>query len=386
VAGVSVSWHTTAASGDELLSMSTTTSSLGLARASWKLDANPGTHELVIVAEGAPAIGAMAFADSVPVRVPTVHVLPLASYEGSGQLVHPDIARVPASWGVGPFWLAATPFPSSNALFENPSLFVGSSLTAFDVPAGVKNPLVKPDSGYLSDPDMVFDPDAQVLSLYYRKVALSNEIWLIRSGDGVSWSAPILVVEAPNHDIVSPTVVRRVNAGAEGCTSRSTTIELRRSTDGVQWSAPETVDLQEPSGFAWHLDVEWIASRNEYWAVYPMKSPGSCTTGSLRFATSDDGVHWREYPSPLLWHGALPAFQDLVYRASMDYDATDNTVTLFYSGARLVDSSYAWGIAWEQLTDSALLARVNASPSADIIGERVAPAAAARPLTNATAP
>jgi hypothetical protein len=395
VAGVTVTWRPATGSGDEILPLNVATDRLGLARASWRLDSIPGNHRLTISAAGAPPALAEAIADSVPVVLSTVHLLPLVSYDGSGQFVHPDLARVPDAWGSGVFRLAATPYPSSIQRFENPSLFAGSSLTAFDVPPGVQNPLVSPDSGYLSDPDMVFDPDDQMLSLYYRRVTAANEIWLIRSADGVNWSDPVLVAIAPSQMIVSPTVVRRgpgewlmwsVNAGVEGCIGQSTTVELRRSADGVTWSDPEVVDLQESGRFAWHIDVEWIASRHEYWALYPVKAPGSCATASLRFATSADGVHWHTYPSPLLWHGALDAFEDIVYRASMDHGAPDGTVTMFYSGARLVDTSFAWSIAWEQLTDSALFARVNAAPSAAILAERSAPAAAAHPLTDATAP
>jgi len=395
IAGATVSWQTAAGSGDVIVPSSATTGPQGSVRASWQLGAKSGVRVLTISTVGASPVEVVAVADSVLVTLSSVHVLPLPSYDGSGQLVHPDLARIPDAWGGGPFRLAATPFPSGMAKFENPSLFAGASLTDFDVPAGVQNPIVSPDSGYLSDPDMVFDPDAQTLSLYYRKVTTANEIWLIRSTDGVNWSAPVLVVQAPNQMVVSPAVVRRgpgawlmwsVNAGVEGCIAPSTTIELRQSADGVSWSAPEPVDLQDSAGFAWHIDVEWIASRDEYWALYPIKLPGSCTTGSLRFATSSDGVHWRTYPAPLLWHGALDAFQDIVYRASMDHGAADGTVTLFYSGARLIDTSYSWSIAYEQLTDSALLARVSAAPGAAILGDRVAPAAVARPLTDATAP
>ncbi|MEO8879466.1 MAG: hypothetical protein ABI446_03640 [Gemmatimonadaceae bacterium] len=72
------------------------------------------------------------------------------------------------------------------------------------------NPLETPRGGsYLSDPDMVYDPDKDQLRIYYRRVTNENEIWMIRSSDGVVWSAPALTVHAPNHMIVSPTIVRR---------------------------------------------------------------------------------------------------------------------------------------------------------------------------------
>ena len=392
VAGATVTWRTATGSNDGLASASTTTDANGSARASWHLDTLPGNHVLSVTVPGAPALRLTAFADSDSSTILTVHGLRLASYDGSGQLVHPDFARVPDTWADGPFLLAATPFPRSQATLENPSLFSASAIPAFAVPTGVQNPLVRPDSGYLSDPDMVFDADAALLSLYYRKVTDENEIWLMRSADGVTWSTPVLTVHAPNHAIVSPTVVRRgpgewlmwsVNAGVDGCTSASTSIELRRSSDGVAWSAPAPVALSDPAGFAWHIDVEWIASRNEYWALYPIKPAGNCATSALRLATSADGMTWRTYPSPVLPRGAFSPFYDIVYRGSLDHEPTDDGATMWYSGARLVDTSFEWSLAWERISDSALFARVNA-PSAAIVGDRVA----ARPsvLTNATAP
>ena len=397
IAGATVEWRQAAGSADLVWAIGAygpTTDSQGFAKAVWQLDSTPGPHVLTASVAGAPSVSISAFADSDSVLVPTVHVLSLSSYDGSGQLVHPDLARVPDAWGDGPYRLAATPFPNGQATLENPSLFAGATLTTFDVPAGVVNPLVRPDSGYLSDPDMVFDPDANVLSMYYRKVALDNQVWLIKTSDGVNWSTPKLVVEAPSQMVVSPTIVRRgvgnwlmwsVNAGVAGCIGPSTTIELRTSTDGVAWSAPRTVTLTDAAGFAWHIDVEWIASRNEYWALYPIKEPGSCTTGSLRLATSGDGVQWKTYPSPVLARGAIPEFHDIVYRASMEHDTGSIAVTVYYSGARAMSTLFAWGMAYEELTDSALFARVNA-PAAAEVGSHAAPAAVAHPLTDATAP
>ena len=397
IRGATVEWRQATGSADLVWAIGAfgpTTDSQGFAKAVWQLDSTTGPHVLTASVEGAPSVSISAFADSDSVLVPTVHVLALPSYDGSGQLVHPDIARVPDAWGDGSYRLAATPFPNSQATLENPSLFAGQDLTMFEVPDGVVNPLVRPDSGYLSDPDMVFDPDANVLSMYYRKVALENQIWLIKTVDGVHWSAPQLVVEAPSQMVVSPTIVRRgagnwlmwsVNAGVEGCIGPSTTVELRTSTDGVAWSAPQAVTLSDAAGFAWHIDVEWIAPRNEYWALFPIKEPGSCTTGSLRLATSGDGVHWQTYPSPVLARGAIPAFHDIVYRASMVHDAASRTMTVYYSGARAISTLFAWGLAYEELTDSALFARVNA-PAAVVAGARILPETRARPLTDATAP
>jgi hypothetical protein len=391
--GVHVTWQAVSAAGDVIVPESEITDANGNARARWQLDATPGTHTLVVTADGGASARASAYADARPVT--NVSALPLVTYDGSGQAVHPDFVRLPSAWSGDPFRLVATPYPGGNASYENPSLYTGSTLTSWVVPAGVVNPLEKPEgSSYLSDPDMSYDPDAGELRIYYRRVTSQNEIWMIRSSTGIVWTAPVLIVSAANHFIVSPAIVRRsatewlmwsVNSGIIGCGASTTSVELRRSSDGVSWSAPEKATLSDADGFPWHIDVEWIPSRSEYWAVYPVKVAGGCTTDRLRFATSADGVHWTTYPAPLLLKGASDELRDVVYRSTLDYDASSGVVTLWYSGAKFDDGGYRWHLAWERLPASELFARVRAPVSA---AARIATRAANQlpELTNETAP
>jgi hypothetical protein len=327
----------------------------------------------------------------VPPPPSDVHLLTLETFDGSGQAVHPDAAITPLTWGASETELFATPYPNGDAAKENPSLYAKQSALDWRVPPGVMNPIARPDAGYLSDPDEVFNPETNELWLYYRGVSSENQIFLIRGTTPTLWSAPTLVAHASNHSIVSPTVVRRgqgdwlmwsVNSGSSGCTSSSTTVELRRSTDGINWSVPVTTDLAEEDAFAWHIDVEWIPAKGEFWAVYNVKTPGSCTTAALHFARSVDGLHWVVAPGPVLTRGAILEFDDIVYRASLLYDDPSGTVTLWYSGARFQNSRYTWRIATETLAASAFFDRL-AKPS--FPGSGIGPTSAP-PLTDADAP
>ncbi|MGH7605255.1 MAG: hypothetical protein ACRENK_14830 [Gemmatimonadaceae bacterium] len=322
----------------------------------------------------------------------SVQLLTLSTFDGSGQAVHPDAAVTPFGWGSSETELFATPYPNGNAAFENPSLYSKRSALEWPVPPGVMNPIARPSpDGYLSDPDEVFNPPTNELWLYYRSVTTQNQIFLIRGRSPTAWSEPTLVVSGINHTVVSPTVVRRgdgdwmmwsVNSGTAGCSGASTTVEQRTSVDGITWSAPTTTDLTEPVGFAWHIDVTWIASRDEFWAVYNVKIPGSCTTSALHFATSLDGIHWQIQPGPVLSRGVIPAFADIVYRASLLYDAASDEITLWYSGARFNGGGYTWRIATESLGLMAFLDRVTTPPAPSTgVGVTDAP-----PLTDATAP
>ena len=319
-----------------------------------------------------------------------VHLLALETFDGSGQAVHPDAAVTPLAWGGSEIGLFATPYPGGDASKENPSLYTGQSLLDWRVPTGVMNPIARPIAGYLSDPDEVFNPETNELWLYYRGVNTVNEIFLVRGSAPAVWSQPTLVATGIYHAIVSPTVVRQgpgdwlmwsVNSGTGGCTSTSTTVELRRSADGVRWSDPITTDLSEGSLFAWHIDVEWIPARGEFWAIYNVKVAGSCTTPALHFARSVDGVHWSIEPGAVLNRGAIPAFADIVYRGSLLYDETTDMVTLWYSGARFDNGRYTWRVATERVSGSEFFNRVTA------IAGGTAPAPTnAPPLTDDTAP
>lgn len=361
LAGAGVRWRPS--SGDVTPPMSVSDVD-GDARAIWRVGPESGVQRVLAEADGLEAIEFVAFVDpgTLPDRLP-LGPIALETYDGSGQAVHPDILAAPFGGLDDRSRLAITPYPWGNATMENPSLFAGSERDGWTVPAGVTNPIVRPSGGYLSDPDIVWNPDGGEMWVYYRHVTNANHILLVTSRDGVSFSAPTNVASGPNHTIVSPTVVRRsphewlmwsVNSGPIGCGAASTTVELRRSRDGVSWSAPSAVALSQPGVFAWHIDVQWIEALGEYWAVFNGKVRGSCTTDALYLATSADGVTWRTYRTPVLRAGVIPELGDIVYRATFAYDAERDLVAFWHSGARYQKGRYEWRAAYERRPRSEL--------------------------------
>ena len=293
--------------------------------------------------------------ESGPMSTPLA--LALTTPEGSGQTVHPDFVAIPADWSFAHQYLLMTPYPNGNAGFENPSIFAQTAPSTWTPPAGVTNPIATPQHGYLSDPDAVAVPETKELWVYYREVQARNEVYVIRTKDGVTYTKPQLVASAMNHDLVSPAVVRRgptdwlmwsVKSGV-GCSASSTAVELRRSTNGLEWSAPEKVSLDQGGGVSpWHIEVQWIPSRNEFWAVFNGKTSGTCTTPALYLATSPDGVTWRTFASPILTRGASPELADVVYRSTFNYDEQADAVDFWYSGARYDAGSYIWHTAYQR--------------------------------------
>lgn len=387
VRGELVYWK--AADGN-ITPLSPLTDAAGTASARWQLGGTPGRQTASANTTRTDAIPFVAWADDTGPPGSGITIVDIETYDGSGQAVHPDHVVLPTAWVGATQALVATPFPFGDARYENPSMFTAEDLDLWHVPPGLKNPLALPREGFLSDPDALYDPDSREIRVYYRQAAAQNDVWLIRSADGVHWGEPELTVSRPSHQIISPTVVRRstgdwlmwaVNAGTAGCDSKSVTVELRSSTDGVHWSEAQAVELGQNGAFPWHLDVEWIPARSEFWAVYPLKPAGGCTTRTLSFASSADGIHWRTYPSPLLSRGALPELMDVVYRATIEYYASSDSVRVWYSGARYDGRAYVWHIARESLSLSTLLERVSGlAPLAAL------PPPQGPPLTNETAP
>jgi hypothetical protein len=299
-------------------------------------------------------------------------IVPIPTYDGSGQIVHPDLAVFSPAWHEHLAWLAMTPYRGGNPSYENPSIVADGERAPWVVPDGVTNPLVPaPSNGHYSDPDLVYNPAADELWYYFRStIGGRDEVRLMRSRDGVSWSTPQTVAGAEGIAIVSPTVVRgddgrwtmwSVSAVQGGCQARSTRVERRTSTDGIHWSAPSDVAMAQPGYAVWHLDIQYVPSRREYWAVYVgYPSETGCAVDDLFFGRSSDGVHWQTYPTPLIAHGAVPAFKDAVYRSTFQYDATNDVIRLWVSGTAFVNNAWVWALATSQWRMADLVAHVSA--------------------------
>jgi hypothetical protein len=304
-------------------------------------------------------------------------LIPVETYEGSGQLVHPDAAVFPNLWQGKRYWVAGTPYPFGNSKFENPSIYHGRISTELHVPTGVTNPLATAPSGaYMSDPDVVHDPDTDELRLYYRETIEGlDEVLLVTSRDGVHWTPPQLVASAARYSLISPAVVREsatswrmwtVNASAQGCFSleREMTLEQRQSADGITWGDPVLVTLRMPGRVPWHWDVQYIAAKSEYWALIAAYPEGTtCSRTAVYFAHSADGTNWKVAPTALLAPGDFEPMRDVVYRSSFHYHDASDAVSVWFSGARLEGSVFRYAVASARYPYPELMRRVvGASP------------------------
>ena len=279
------------------------------------------------------------------------------TYDKSHQVVHPSAVAFAQPWHGQRFWLALTPYPNGDSHVENPSVYGSTDGDSWSVPAGVVNPVAKTTRGYLSDPELVYDPSSDELRLYYREVVQAHRggekprhkadiVYLTRSTDGVYWSPATAITNDIGHFVVSPTVAHRtdrdwkmwaVDAGNHGCLSKSTRIVVRRSVDGVTWSMPTPVSFTQPGYLPWHLDVQYVPALGAYWALVAAYPAGTaCTASSLFLATSTDGEHWTTYASPVLARGTIPAFSTNVYRSTFAFEPNGNDLTIWLTGASTV--------------------------------------------------
>jgi hypothetical protein len=305
-------------------------------------------------------------------------VIAMDTYEGSGQLVHPDAAVFPDRWQGKRYWVSGTPYPLGNPKYENPSIFQGRHSNEMRVPLGVANPIVAaPKSGYMSDPDILHDPDSNALRMYYRYTSGDvDQIFLTTSQNGVTWSPAQLVISDFRYSLISPSIVREsatswrmwmINATAQGCFSLRTelTLQQRHSTDGITWGAAESVTLHVPGRVPWHWDVQYVAAKSEYWALVAAYPEGtSCSQTAVYFARSADGTTWKVSPTPLLAAGQFEPMRDLVYRSSFHYHDGSDAVSVWFSGARREGNGFVYSVASARYPYAELLRRVGGSTPA----------------------
>ena len=314
---------------------------------------------------------------------PTLLTMP--TYDGSGELVHPDAVVFPDRWQGRRYWVSATPYPTGNPKFENPSLYQGYTSRSLMVPAGVTNPLATPGAlgGYMSDPDMLYDPDHNQLRMYYRQTTQAADLlYMITSDNGTTWSPAQRVFTGERYGLISPAIVREsagswrmwsVNAVAQGCYSlgEEASLTQRRSVDGLTWGDPEPVNLSVPRRVPWHLDVQYVPAKREYWALVAAYPEGTtCSQTAIYFARSLDGTDWTVAPNALLGPYEFGPMNDLVYRSTFHYHEASDAVTVFFSGARLGDGGFHFAMASARYPYADLIRRVSGSSSAMIERER----------------
>jgi len=262
--------------------------------------------------------------------------LPIPTYDGSGQLVHPDVLAETMPGGTR-VTMAMTPFPYSNRRLENPSLVTGSDGMHFERVVGAASPLVPPPPiDHNEDPDLRRDPASGDYELLYLETMRPTRqtVVALRSHDLETWTRRDAIVHDLAHGdpfIVSPAAV----VGDDGHThlfyvsvGEPNVISALISSDGATWdpatAVPVAIDLGGIN--PWHIDV--IRGAHGF---------GMLISGfdvefrhqDLYLATSPDLLTWTFQPTPLLDHTDPRLGVVTLYRSTGV--VSGNTLVVWYS-------------------------------------------------------
>lgn len=265
--------------------------------------------------------------------------LNIATFDGSGQLVHPDILYHNDS-----FYLAATPYPFFNDSLENPCFYKSADGIHFTEYAPGLNPLVPtPAYDHNDDPDLLYDSLANEFQIYYLETMRpdSQNVILLTSRHGSAWKKhTVLRYNLLQGDIfiLSPAVVRgydnkeRMFYVVKGDSTNH--IEFLEKNQAWVRSAVQQIQIDYPAGFTpWHLDVlrqgrKYYLLCNGYYGKSSHSFEASINQYALLLFASDDLKTWT-FQKQLLDCNSISAECHYVYRTTGLISG--NLLVLWYS-------------------------------------------------------
>lgn len=248
-------------------------------------------------------------------KLPADTILSIQTYDGSGQLMHPDILFIDDTTG-GIFYLIATPYPEYNDKLENPSLYKSFDGLNFFEPVTGLNPLVPvPAYDHNDDPDMWFDTVKNVLNIQYLETMRPDSQNLIiltgKIGDKLEKKTLIhFDLKKKKKFIVSPSMV---NTGKEGNVlfyvskdfdkKGNNRVEFLVEKKG-RWKMKhfKVPIVATPLGFTpWHVDVvrngdTYYMLLNGFWGKEPVWGEKDINKYTLLLATTNDIKKWNVSP------------------------------------------------------------------------------------------
>ncbi len=285
-------------------------------------------------------------AGTTGLNAPTPLVTP--TYDGSGQVVHPDVLHVPGGWNGYEYWMGMTPYPGSNDNYENPSILASHDNLTWVVPPGVVNPLAPEPAGHNDDVDMLI-VDGQMV-MYFNETNNNGTTYIKRltSTDGSAWTTAQTVITMPNY-VMSPAVIHDGSVyhmwyvrSVVGCSAASQAFYHRTSADGIAWGPEEAATMDHPGRVLWHLDVQLNAGLYTMLFIsYP--AGATCGNTTMYYAESTDGLAWTANPDPFLTRSSSGWDNGNMYRASYTIDG--DFLRIWYSA---MSSGSQWRVGYTE--------------------------------------
>jgi hypothetical protein len=267
------------------------------------------------------------FSNSDFEKIPNIRLLDIETYEGSGQIVHPDIVYLPMDNKQYKFYLAYTPYPNYNDKFENPCIGVSNDGINFIEPQKGINPLVKePLYDHNNDCDLYFNSIDDHFYLYYLETMRpdSENVVLLKSKDFITWSDPETIIryniKEEGNFMLSPAVTKYKEDYFMFYTIQrdELVVEYMKSESCNSWSKDNIFeaklilpDFLKP----WHVDV-FKGDDNLYYMLLSCINRGDFKDQSLYLATSHNLEDWFFLEEPIIKN--TPSFYNAksLYRSS----------------------------------------------------------------------
>jgi len=238
---------------------------------------------------------------------------------------HPSVVCFETEWNSYRYWCAITPYPNSDAQYENPHIFCSNNGIIWNEPGGIVNPIENSPVGsaYSSDVNLMFNDG--YLYCYWRdngliiKGSSRRALFVKKSIDGINWSPKELVASwsANGIDVIAPSILKSENNyycygvcnGETTSGSYYTQYCIRRavSTNELNFTIDrnngyELINIegrpwgnkQEP----WHTDVQKIG--NVWLMLVTTTDNGQYgNSGSLFLGYSLDGLNFSFNDKPI---------------------------------------------------------------------------------------
>ncbi|MCR5449973.1 MAG: hypothetical protein K6F23_11355 [Solobacterium sp.] len=255
--------------------------------------------------------------------------IPLRSFIGNTQNIHPKVLYIEEGFGGHQFWMAYTPYPWYIDRFENPCIAYSDDGYTWKNIGG--NPVDDPKgSGYDSDTHLVYRKDTGLLECWYRYVTDTSKrpvrelICRRTSSDGIRWSDEEVMIDNSTGDyveFVSPALIWDTDHYdiwvIQIVEDRNIMVRYRMNEDKtIQRIGEISLKYISDTGEAfkpWHIDV--IRDDEQYIFLIMCKQLEGKKQWPL-FIT--DTVDLENYSSPVMvLHGSENGWDHDIYRSSI---------------------------------------------------------------------
>lgn len=296
--------------------------------------------------------------------------LNIPTYDANPNCTHPSVVYFSSGWNGYKYWMGFTPYPAEAR--ENPSIVQSNDGVTWTVPSGLTNPITPSPGGgsaapYLSDIDLVYNPDDNKLYAFYRWSDATSEdrFYYKTSSDGSTWSSELLVASGLSFFSAAPSFVHKDGywwlwyTTNNGTASNATPYPMRfrkaKTISGLA-TAPEvtcTIINDDGTRHNWHDEIRWDATLNQFVGFFCYTSLAYPTApnndGVVYWGTSNDGVTWYlspPYPNMMAGESNVASYRSTFVRS--DYASQNGAeFELFYT--------YKWkikrGLAFRKSTN-----------------------------------